>query len=357
MGRGRWDGIGCKFLLTHSFHSINDCCLSIISHFNSIDKNSAGDYLLSARYTDGIYKVSGKDGSILWTLSGRPNSTFSTFTLEDGFNFSRQHDARFLSEDNTTEVITFLDNAGDEIIQTSNYSSSLVVTLDKVAMSANVTRRWVRPGNKRSLARGNFQLLPNKNAFTGWSDNSHISEHSWDGKLLMEAEFSSKRFVTYRTWKAIFTGIPSRPPDMKAFVFGIDIQTCITVCYVSWNGATEVSQWAFYRSLDGEEQLIGTRARTGFETMFQAVGYERTIVAKAIAADGSVLGQSDTYFTIVPDQFGSSHPDGETMYPGKTEALASTREEIVDELGQEPLRNSAESPENGIPAGSLKTEL
>ena len=35
-------------------------------HMNSVDKNADGDYLISARYTNAIYKISGKDGSIIW---------------------------------------------------------------------------------------------------------------------------------------------------------------------------------------------------------------------------------------------------------------------------------------------------
>lgn len=62
--------------------------LSAIRHINSVDKSPEGDYMISARYTNAIYKISGKDGRLIWTLGG-PNSSF---TLEENFNFSRQHD-------------------------------------------------------------------------------------------------------------------------------------------------------------------------------------------------------------------------------------------------------------------------
>lgn len=60
---------------------------------NSVDKSSEGDYMVSARYTNAIYKISAQTGSVLWTLGG-PNSDFE---LEPGFNFSRQHDVCFQS--------------------------------------------------------------------------------------------------------------------------------------------------------------------------------------------------------------------------------------------------------------------
>lgn len=113
----------------------------VYSHLNAIDKNAEGDYLVTARYTDAVYKVSGKDGRILWTLGG----VSSTFKLE-GFNFSRPHDARFLSSDATSETITMLDNAGDEQSQIADFSSALIVDLDKstTPWTARVRTRWIR---------------------------------------------------------------------------------------------------------------------------------------------------------------------------------------------------------------------
>lgn len=52
-------------------------------HINAVDKTSDGNYLISSRHTCTIFKVSSKDGSIIWRLGGKS----SDFTL-DGFNFS-----------------------------------------------------------------------------------------------------------------------------------------------------------------------------------------------------------------------------------------------------------------------------
>lgn len=46
-------------------------------HMNSLDKNSDGDYLVGARHTSAVYKVSGIDGSIIWILSDGPESNFA----------------------------------------------------------------------------------------------------------------------------------------------------------------------------------------------------------------------------------------------------------------------------------------
>lgn len=116
---------------------------NLCSHLNAIDKDDQGDYLVTARYTDAVYKVSGQDGHIIWSLGG----TTSSFRL-DGFNFSRPHDARFLSRNNaTSETITLLDNGGCEESKTSDVSSALIIHLDTSSDDewvATVEKRWTR---------------------------------------------------------------------------------------------------------------------------------------------------------------------------------------------------------------------
>lgn len=82
-------------------------------HVNSIDKNEAGDYILSARFTNTIYMISGQDGHIIWRLGGK----FSDFNMD--FTFSKQHHARFIESNSTRTVISFLNNASDELEQLS----------------------------------------------------------------------------------------------------------------------------------------------------------------------------------------------------------------------------------------------
>lgn len=52
-------------------------------HINSVDVNGNGDYLISSRHMSSIYKISGADGRILWTLGAGLNSNYRL----DGFLF------------------------------------------------------------------------------------------------------------------------------------------------------------------------------------------------------------------------------------------------------------------------------
>ena len=150
-----------------------------------------------------------------------------------------------------------------------------------------------RPDGKRSEKRGNFQILDSGNVFGGWSDNCYISEQSPDGRTLMEAQFASERFVSYRAYKFNFTSWPEEVPTMKGFVYGDTIEESMSLYYVSWNGATDVAAWDFYDA--ATDQLIGKKLRTGFETMYsQSRMYADFVFAEAIAEDGSVMGRSHT---------------------------------------------------------------
>lgn len=161
-----------------------------------------------------------------------------------------------------------------------------------------------RPDGGRSDKRGNMQMLPNGNAFVGWSENSYISEHSLDGRVLYEARFASKRFVSYRSYVFNFTGTPTDRPALKAFAYGTGPAQSVSAYYVSWNGATEVAAWRFY-DMEGD-RLLGEKAKTGFETAFhQTDTFASSIYVEAVMRDGTVMKWADRHPVAVelPDEW------------------------------------------------------
>lgn len=216
------------------------------------------------------------------------------------FNFSRQHDAQWIAYDKDVELISFLDNGADNYgFSTSSVSSTLVVRLDTSAAYAQVVERIWRPDGGLSELRGNVQNLPNGNKFIGWSDNAYITEHAPDGTLLLSASFSSHRFVTYRAYKFPFEGFPSEKPVLHASAY-IAGASSITVFHVSWNGATKVRTWRFWRLVDdaAESSLIGSAPKTGFETTYQSEGCEKLVYAVALDYDGAELGRTDAFEVV-----------------------------------------------------------
>ena len=200
---------------------------------------------MCARFTDAIYLVSGETGEIIWTLGGR-NSDFA-----QDFVFSRQHDARFVSHNETHTVISLLNNASDEGNQMEDASSAMIVAIERKSkpLVARLLARYVRPDHGLTRLRGNVQMLPStgnftgnvtSNVFVGWSQQGYQAEYLANGTVVMEAKFTSDRYSTYRAYKFPFLGRPAEPPVLKAFLYGDSPNNLNTVMYISWNGATDV---------------------------------------------------------------------------------------------------------------------
>ncbi|KAF7192949.1 hypothetical protein HII31_05760 [Pseudocercospora fuligena] len=296
-------------------------------HLNSVDKDANGDYLISARYTNAIYKISGKTGKLIWTLGG----TSSSFDLMPGLNFSRQHDARFVSRANDVEVISFLDNGGDDHNSTASVSSGVVLALNTATkpMTAAAVKRWNRPSEGISKQRGNFQRLPNGNVFIGWSDKSHISEHNAAGELLLEAKWKKETSNTYRAWKFNFTSDPLEEPVLNVAIERRDNWPAPkTVFHVSWNGATEVVAWNSRRSTT-TNAVLGTRRKIGFETRFEIVGCEDGVYAEAVSKNGKVLRTTTVQTPLDPDKVCSSKDKKQQLLPEEITPQPSSRYALV----------------------------
>ncbi|KGO40830.1 hypothetical protein PEX2_075120 [Penicillium expansum] len=281
-------------------------------HANAVDKNPAGDYIISMRFTNTIYGV-GRDGRILWRLGGQ------TSDFDQDFTFSKQHDAKFISSKDNIHVISLLNNASDEDSNDEDVSSVLHVELDTLAMTARVIKRVNRPDGKLTRLRGNTHTLPNENIFVGWSEYGYQSEHAANGDVLMTARFASDRFSTYRAYKSEFVGRPLTPPDVVASVHGASDTTLSTVIYVSWNGATDIATWNFYAQANsyGESVLIGSTNKTDFETSYTVDGYMDYIIAEAVDRNGNFMGRSSVHRSEIPNNWqaagfrGSTNPSAQ----------------------------------------------
>lgn len=247
-----------------------------------------------------IYRVSGRDGSIQWQLGGESSS----FNLA-GFAFSRQHDARFLTGEHLSfkaeegiEYVSFVNNVIDEDEYDEEapvQSSVLVVGLYALRNEAKLIHRVTRPDGDTTIFGGNAHLLPNKNLFVSWADDGYVTEYGGtDLHLALEARFKSDRFTTYRAYKAYFEATPLDSPALKCFTISASATATVTVCYMSWNGATEVDQWRL--SSPSRTSLPTTLAavkKTGFETRMQLGGAMPSIYVEALDTDGKVIGTSE----------------------------------------------------------------
>ncbi|RAK79189.1 arylsulfotransferase family protein [Aspergillus fijiensis CBS 313.89] len=262
-------------------------------HLNSIDKNGAGDYLISARHTSAIYKLSGATGAVLWRLGGRQ----STFT-QTNYNFSAQHDARFLAENATTTILSLFDNGSDNYRNTSAASAGMIVALDHTTNSSTLLRRYDAPGAPpgiRAWSQGSCQILASGNAFIGWGSTPAISEHLEDGTPVFFAAVADERSMNYRAYKANWTAVPAEPPALKVYSPAPDAGP--TTFWMSWNGATEVDHWNIYAPAAEQVVMLGTVGNSGFQTTLTSSAYYPRAFVEAVGRDGASLANSSTVDT------------------------------------------------------------
>lgn len=268
-------------------------------HLNSIDKNAEGDYLISARHVSAIYKLSGKNGSIIWQMGG------NSADFEQDFVFSYQHHATWISENETHTVLSMYDNgANGPYNATSDHSHGHILAIDHVNKRVDKLMTWGAPdpkGGIRAGSQGNIQILPNGNAFIGWGEKFFYTEHTADGEPAAFAKlaYPNSGIMNYRCYKANWTGAPLTPPAMWSYSkLGKDKM----VLYTSWNGDTRARSYNFFvsNSPDGPWKHAGNSERHGFETILNIDEFYGWTYSQALDRHGDVLGDSAIAKTFVP---------------------------------------------------------
>lgn len=272
-------------------------------HLNAVDKDENGDYLVSSRHCDTLYKVAGmkssKPGEILWRLGGKTSS----FAAQGTFNFSRQHMGRFQGTKDAITTISLFDNGSDGGLTPNatsvKASSGMVVALDTDKKTASLLEQYPHPEGFISASQGSFQLLPNGNRLIGWGSDPALSEHAPNGDVLYYARFAVNNF---RAFRGAWQGFPVAKPDILAYAQNCSAPTTV---YVSWNGATEVESWTLYagNTTDGGFQKVGESAKVGFETSIPLNNtvFEKYVYAEALDAQGNVLNVTTTVPVWTPN--------------------------------------------------------
>lgn len=274
-------------------------------HINSIDKDDRGDYLISARHYNAIFKINGSTGDIIWQLGGR---TGSDFQIPSNAEFAFQHDARFQyrSKDGEIERISFFDNAaysfpGREIAPCSR---GRYVELNHTSKMVKEIQTYDAPDNLTAHTQGSFRFLPSGNRLANWGSAGALTEFADDGTVLFHAHldsYPSKNVQSYRAFRANWTGSPSEEPAVLAMKHREEK----VIIWVSWNGDTETKTWNFH--LQGNEGVktmlyLGSAQRLGFETRFEislaSLSFDLkkiedfSVIAEAVDSHGVVMRKS-----------------------------------------------------------------
>lgn len=246
-------------------------------HLNSMDVDAAGNILISARNTWGIYYVSRRSGAIEWRLGGKRSS----FSLGPGVRFAYQHDARFQPGG---DISVFDDGAAPAV---EKQSRGLVVRLDTVHRAAYVARQYTHPHALLAGSQGNTQVLPNDDVFEGWGAEPYFSEFTQSGQLLFDAHFHGPD-QTYRAFRVPWTGRVAHGPALTARQSGGR-----TTLYASWNGETDIAGWQLLAGPSPDRLApAGTVSSQGFETAATPQGSGPYYQVKAFDSAGHTLGTS-----------------------------------------------------------------
>jgi Arylsulfotransferase (ASST) len=270
-------------------------------HLNSIEPLPEGNFLISARNTWGVYKLSGHTGAILWRLGGKKSS----FALGPGVQFAYQHDARQLPNGQ----ITLFDDEGAPTIKPPTRGE--IVNLDLKSRRATLAQSLVRtPGPLTTASQGNVQTLPGGDRMLGWGGLPNFTEFDSSGQIVFDGQLARGEF-SYRVYRFPWTGRPAQAPAVAAKTQSQAEPVCKpakpgeascqalrlirqTIVYMSWNGATDVASW---RVLAGSSPshlaAVATTTRSGFETnvSIPAASY---VSAQALSSTGKVLASSRT---------------------------------------------------------------
>lgn len=310
-------------------------------HLNSVEKDTAGNYLMSSRYLRSIVYISGQTGEVLWRLGGKLNSFHD---LSDGkaIQFMGQHDAHWANDEHT--ALTFFDNRGDWTHRIEDQSRGTRVALDLEHMTVKLEHSYANPNVKIwSTSQGSYQTLPNGHVLLGYGHNGVLTEFSPDGQVLCDAQFmAASKFRTgdvqsYRNLKFNWTGEPLTDPTI---VFHEDS------LYMSWMGSTEVKSWLLQDShwTSGPIKPVTVIPKREFETEFQVIGGEkplrRYVRVVALGADAQVLGSSKPVdlgekatLHVGEDVDASTDSDqrGGKMEETLAQALAELKNRLADE--------------------------
>jgi len=246
-------------------------------HVNSIDVDTDGNLLVSARNTWAVYKIDRGSGRVLWRLGGKK----SDFAMGPGTAFAWQHDARHHGTGDN--LVTLFDNADAPQVQPQ--SRGLAIALDAKRRRATLAHAYVHRPPMLAHALGSVQTQPNGNVLVGWGTEPYFTEYTAGGAVVFDAKLPHGG-ENYRTLRFPWVGTPRTPPALAASGGAL---------FASWNGSTELASWRLLSGPSDSALVAGAVVpRHGFETRLAPPAAAKVAAVAALDRSGRELARSAT---------------------------------------------------------------
>jgi arylsulfotransferase ASST len=261
-------------------------------HGNAIDPPVADDptVMISARNTSSLYGIDPETGQTRWILGGKRDQF--GLARHPQWVFCTQHDARRLPG----HRLLLFDNGGAHIAADPRCplhpARALLFRMDVKRKRIRLLHSWSSVGLAKSGGGllsgwvGSAAPLAGGAMLVDWGQVPRVSELSLAGRenLLLRLKYWS-----YRAAPAHWVGRPDGPPAMLARRSGHRVSV-----WASWNGATEIRRWQVLAGA-APDALAPVGAPVPFadlETRMVVRTDQSYVAVRAVAADGSVLGES-----------------------------------------------------------------
>lgn len=149
-----------------------------IWHLNAIQRVADGDYVVSARHLDAIFRVDRDTGNVAWTLGGKPTVPNRLTIVGDPLDGPRRPHHATLAGD----VLTLFDNRAG----TNQPARAVAYRIDESAMTATLLWQVTEPLGRASFGLGSAQVTPDGSRLIGWGGlQPMFEEYAPSGQRLL----------------------------------------------------------------------------------------------------------------------------------------------------------------------------
>ena len=285
-----WHGLD-HFSLGDSYLATTSPQLVDYMHMNSLDLDTDGNILFSARHTSALTKVDRTTGDIVWILGGKRNQfdDVGDPSAPDLRGPDFPHDFR----PRGSNSYSYFDNGvRRNAADATSTSRAAFLTLDLVASTATYTT-FLRhqPASVFGPTQGKVQPLPSGHNLVAWGGLGLVDEFDATGAQIFSAQLVQTG--TYRQVRHPWQGAPTTQPTL-----GVAARSAGGVtAAASWNGDTRTTAWQLMTGATPTSLTPSTTiSTTGFETTLTVPPGSRYVAVRALDSAGVPLpnGQSPT---------------------------------------------------------------